>query len=168
MDNVNKETLDWCLNSFPRPVLFRGKSAYDPDAWVYGVPTAESAFDLIQLQDETEHFYPIIKDSLTECTGLRDGDGNLIFEGDLLATSSGWNTPVPVCVVNWCQGAFHVSYGDHGGRLFDVLYSAEKTHHPLCVIGDILTPDDDIPKTRWKALEEVFDLSREQARKWIV
>lgn len=72
--------------------LFRGKRE-DYGAWVYGNLIHRkiwlSGLYIIRVEDngfDSYKEYEVIPETVGQCTGLRDKNGNLIFEGDIIRT----------------------------------------------------------------------------------
>ena len=68
---------------------FKAKRKDKPSEWVYGYYVSEFNKKLkinkyFILNDEEENFIEIIPETLCQCTGLQDRDGNYIFENDIL------------------------------------------------------------------------------------
>lgn len=67
-----------------REILFRGKRKSDGE-WVYGLPCYNFYNDLcIQTLGQDKFCEPIIRQTLGQCIGLRDGNGKVIYEGDIM------------------------------------------------------------------------------------
>lgn len=65
--------------------LYRGKN--DAGAWVYGGITENKNFITSKFQ-----FIPVKSETVGMCTGIKDCNDQLIYEGDIVATENVFNT----------------------------------------------------------------------------
>lgn len=76
------------MSNTNREILYRGKTIKD-GKWVYGVPTQHVFGDFQIFSGRVgdgfiDDLYTVIPETIGQCTGLHDIDGNRIFEGDIV------------------------------------------------------------------------------------
>lgn len=93
-----------------REILFRGKRI-DNGEWVYGYycPVVRGKFPatpcIVPDCDEMWEGIPIIPETVGQYTGLKDKNGNKIFEGDIIKSTDKYNHSV-MYIVEFLNGAF--------------------------------------------------------------
>lgn len=66
--------------------LFRGKRK-DNGKWVYGLPSCDEDGEIEEIEVWSEddiNFYSVDPETICQCTGLKDRNGKLIFENDIV------------------------------------------------------------------------------------
>lgn len=67
--------------------LYRGKRI-DNDEWVHGLPSCNEDGEIGEIEvwdGEDITFYPVDPSTICQCTGIKDKNGRLIFENDILS-----------------------------------------------------------------------------------
>jgi len=110
---------------------FRGKSVdngkwiegYLIEKWWYG----SNSFHILEgIYGSDEIGEKVIESTIGQCTGLRDRNGRLVFEGDICRHGD------RIIEVVWYEGSWHYTYGNHGGRLY-----ALHPRNDIEIIGNI-------------------------------
>lgn len=94
-----------------REIKFRGKMPNG--AWVYGDFWNHAVYPVI-IDEYTNHRL-VDRETVGQFTGLRDADGQEIYEGDVIRTDFLPHMRTTVCngCVEYRNGAFYVEYIDH-------------------------------------------------------
>ena len=66
--------------------LFRGKRT-DNNEWVYGLPSCDEDGEIEEIEVWSEddiNFYSVDPETICQCTGIKDKNGKLIWENDIV------------------------------------------------------------------------------------
>lgn len=129
-----------------REILFRGKDSITK-SWVYGAlvqqqddPLKEKAFIIsysnYQFGDFSEAvMHEVDPETVGQCTGFGDKNGNKIFEGDIVCMDD-W---IPPCMqVAYAKGAFYLAEIENPVKYYGDIYYLTYGGKPCAkVIGNI-------------------------------
>lgn len=91
--------------------LFRGKRI-DTGEWVYGLPSCDEDGEIEEIEVWSEddiNFYSVDPETICQCTGIKDKNGKLIWENDIVN-----------CLTEECSG--YIGWNEsEAGFYFNVL-----------------------------------------------
>lgn len=113
--------------------LFRGKRI-DNNEWVYGLPSCDEDGEIEEIEVWSEddiNFYSVDPSTICQCTGLKDKNGNLIWENDIVSYCDCTKEDY---VISWEQNKACFEYQQYSCSMmnFDELSSCE-----VEVIGNV-------------------------------
>lgn len=113
--------------------LFRGKRI-DTGEWVYGLPSCDEDGEIEEIEVWSEddiNFYSVDPETICQCTGLKDKNGNLIWENDIVSYCDCTKEDY---VISWEQNKACFEYRQYSCSMmnFDELSSCE-----VEVIGNV-------------------------------
>ncbi len=113
--------------------LFRGKRI-DTGEWVYGLPSCDEDGEIEEIEVWSEddiNFYSVDPSTVCQCTGLKDKNGKLIWENDIVSYCDCTKEDY---VISWEQNKACFEYQQYSCSMmnFDELSSCE-----VEVIGNV-------------------------------
>lgn len=89
-----------------REILFRGKAAYTNE-WIYGSYFKDTNGMSWIYDYKEDYFYLVVPDTVGQYTGLKDVNGNYVFEGDILQHV--FEGEKCLAEVTWDEGMFFLN-----------------------------------------------------------
>lgn len=101
-----------------REILFRGKRT-DNEEWVEGFYQEYPKY-YVHIQSEYNDWFPVFPETVSQYIGLKDRDGQKIFEGDIVEYESHGYIPITERgVVIFEKGCFGIEHStEYGTRIF--------------------------------------------------
>ena len=93
--------------------LFRGKRV-DNGEWIVGMLARYGEF-CSNIVDDFELLVPVKTETVGQCTGLKDKNGKVIFEGDICKHRSNCSDKLVISVVTYTDGHFLALVNEHSG-----------------------------------------------------
>lgn len=112
--------------------LSRGKRI-DNNEWEYGLPSYDEDGEIEEIEVWSEddiNFYSVDPSTVCQCTGIKDKNGKLIFENDIVETQYG------KAVVVWDKSEWRIKWNDDLIWRKDLHYWANDNSWRIEVVGN--------------------------------